>query len=201
MSNFVDLTSLRLTDRLTCVNRAGNRASLQIFLIVSTCFLYLVAAGLFSKAVWSFEQNQWNKATGGDAAETGSGPGSYDIRLSVWHVNYANAEVNGGGGWGIFNALFGWENSATYGSVISYNLYWLTVIVGFACMRYKETRGHWPLTRKSGASVTTDGESSEGDVESEHIKNESKGVVNVDAEHGVPVETTTITEVGEQPRT
>ena len=29
--------------------------SIQIFLIASTCFLYLVAAGLFSKAVWFFE--------------------------------------------------------------------------------------------------------------------------------------------------
>jgi hypothetical protein len=30
---------------------------------------------------------QWNVAIGGDAAETGAGPGSYDIRQSVWHVN------------------------------------------------------------------------------------------------------------------
>lgn len=29
--------------------------SIQVFLIVSTCFLYLVAAGLFSKSVWYFE--------------------------------------------------------------------------------------------------------------------------------------------------
>lgn len=33
-------------------------ASIQIFLIASTCFLYLVAAGLFSKAVWLFENYQ-----------------------------------------------------------------------------------------------------------------------------------------------
>ena len=32
-------------------------ASIQVFLIISTCFLYLVAAGLFSKAVWDFEIN------------------------------------------------------------------------------------------------------------------------------------------------
>lgn len=32
-------------------------ARMQIFLIVSTCFLYLVAAGLFSKGVWSLEIN------------------------------------------------------------------------------------------------------------------------------------------------
>jgi high-affinity iron transporter len=45
---------------------------------------------------------------------------------------------NGDGGWGIFNSLFGWQNSATYGSVISYNLYWLAVIIGFLYLGYKE---------------------------------------------------------------
>ena len=69
------------------IYKFGNMAPLQIFLIVSTCFLYLVAAGLFSRGVWYLEANAWNKATGGDAAENGSGPGSYDIRQSVWHVN------------------------------------------------------------------------------------------------------------------
>ena len=36
-------------------------ASIQIFLIASTCFLYLVAAGLFSKAVWLFENYKVSK--------------------------------------------------------------------------------------------------------------------------------------------
>jgi high-affinity iron transporter len=62
-------------------------APLQVFLIVSTCFLYLVAAGLFSRGVWYFENNAWNKVVGGDASEVGSAAGSYDIRQSVWHVN------------------------------------------------------------------------------------------------------------------
>ena len=30
---------------------------------------------------------QWSKIIGGDAAETGSGAGSYDVRKSVWHIN------------------------------------------------------------------------------------------------------------------
>ncbi|KAF4306100.1 putative plasma membrane iron permease protein [Botryosphaeria dothidea] len=122
--------------------RGGNSTKLQIFLIISTCFLYLVAAGLFSRAVWYFENNTWNKVIGGDASETGSGAGSYDIRQSVWHVNCCNPELNGGGGWGIFNAILGWQNSATYGSVLSYNLYWLTVLVAFVWMRYSEKRGN-----------------------------------------------------------
>lgn len=76
------------------VYRGGNAAPLQWFLIVSTCFLYLVAAGLFSRGVWYLEANTWNKLTGGDAAENGSGPGSYDIRQSVWHVNCCNPELS-----------------------------------------------------------------------------------------------------------
>ncbi|KAI9739168.1 MAG: hypothetical protein M1834_007381 [Cirrosporium novae-zelandiae] len=129
------------------IYKGGNFASIQIFLIVSTCFLYLVAAGLFSKAIWFFEQNRWNHLTGGDAAETGSGAGSYDIRSSVWHVNCCNPELNGGGGWGVFNSLLGWQNSATVGSVVSYNVYWIVVIVGFLIMRYKERSGHWPFMK------------------------------------------------------
>ncbi|CEL02166.1 Putative High-affinity iron transporter FtrA [Aspergillus calidoustus] len=125
--------------------RGGSSASLQYFLVISTCFLYLVSAGLFSRAVGYFETNAWNAIIGGDASETGSGPGSYDIRQSVWHVNCCNPELNGGGGWGIFNALFGWTNSATYGSVISYNLYWMVIILMYLCMRAQEQRGYIPV--------------------------------------------------------
>ena len=55
--------------------------------MASTCLLYLVAGGLFSRAFWLFEQQQWNKVIGADAAELGDGPGSYDIDHSIWHVN------------------------------------------------------------------------------------------------------------------
>ncbi|KAG2415819.1 plasma membrane iron permease [Aspergillus terreus] len=127
------------------IYRGGNQTSLQIFLVISTCLLYLVAAGLCSRGVWYLENNTWNHLIGGDAAETGAGPGSYDIRQSVWHVNCCSPLINGGGGWGIFNAILGWTNSATYGSVISYNLYWLVVIVWFVMMGFREQRGSWPL--------------------------------------------------------
>jgi high-affinity iron transporter len=115
----------------------------------------------------------WNEAVGSDAAELGAGPGSYDITKSVWHVNvslpiilankalltngkFGNPQLNGGGGWGIFNAILGWQNSATYGSVISYNLYWIAVISGFLAMRYKEVKGHWPLGKAKKQPVMED---------------------------------------------
>nr|POE73097.1 plasma membrane iron permease [Quercus suber] len=109
--------------------------------------------GLFSKAVWYFENYAWGKIIGGDASETGSGPGSYDIRKSVWHVNCCNPEINGGGGWGIFNALFGWQNSATLGTVLAYNFYWIAVIVVFLSMMYNEKKGHWPFMKAKVANI------------------------------------------------
>jgi len=163
------------------IYRGGNRMPLQIFLIVSTCFLYLVAAGLFSRAIWYLEQNAWVKTTGGDASENGSGPGSYDIRNSVWHVNCCNPELNGGGGWGIFNALLGWQNSATYGSVIGYNMYWLSVIVGFVLLRFKEKRGRWPLLKAKTAENSTEADEKvrSDDSSSNHANDKTDARVNI----------------------
>lgn len=123
------------------IYKGSNVAPIQYFLVMSTCLLYLVAAGLFSKGIWHLEANQWNQVVGGDAAELGSGPGSYDIRRSVWHVNCCNPYLNGGGLWGIFNAVLGWQNSATVGSILSYNLYWIAVSLGFLNLGVKE-KGH-----------------------------------------------------------
>lgn len=161
--------------------RIGNTAKLQIFLIISTCFLYLVAAGLFSKAVWNFEMNAWSKLTGGDAAETGSGPGSYDIRKSVWHVNCCNPEINGGGGWGIFNSLFGWTNSATYGSVIAYNLYWLAVIVAFLSLGFYEKRGRFPLMKAKQRSNSSDVDSDQ--TSQDHVEDEKQTATVITKAH------------------
>ncbi|KAK1765516.1 putative iron transferase [Phialemonium atrogriseum] len=142
--------------------KGGSTTKMQIFLVFSTCLLYLVAAGLFSRAVWGFEMHYWNKALGGgEAAELGNGPGSYDIDQSVWHVNCCSPEFNGGGGWGFFNAILGWTNSATYGSVISYNLYWLVVILAFLTMRYREVKGHWPLLKSKVARQESEPNSDE----------------------------------------
>ena len=123
----------------------GSSMSLQIFLIISTCILYLIAAGLFSRGVWYFQTYKYNQATGGDASENGSGPGTYDINQSVWHVNCCNPETDNG--WDIFNALLGWQNSATYGSVISYNVYWIFIICVIFLMVFEEKHGHLPFTK------------------------------------------------------
>ncbi|VEU19841.1 DEKNAAC100763 [Brettanomyces naardenensis] len=123
----------------------GSRVSLQVFLCISTAILYLIAAGLLSRGAWFIENHAYNQKTGGDASENGSGPGTYDIRDSVWHVNCCNPQTDNG--WDIFNALLGWQNSATYGSILSYNLYWLAIIISLIVMLYEEKHGHLPLCK------------------------------------------------------
>jgi high-affinity iron transporter len=52
----------------------------------------------------------------------------------------------------------GWTNSATYGTVISYNVYWLAIMAGFGCMIFNEKYGHWPWARskRSAGDLETD---------------------------------------------
>jgi len=127
------------------IYRGGNVMSIQIFLIAATCVLYLIAAGMFSKSVWSLQFHQFQNKVGADVAEEGDGPGSYNIRETVWHVNCCNPEIDNG--WDVFNALLGWQNTATYGSVVSYNVYWIFIILATSCLLYEERTGSLPLQK------------------------------------------------------
>lgn len=124
------------------IYRGGNAMSIQLFLIASTCVLYLIAAGMFSKSVWSLQYHHFAQKVGSDVAEAGNGPGSYNIRETVWHVNCCNPETDNG--WDVFNAILGWQNTATYGSVISYNVYWIFIIFCIVVMLFQERRGSLP---------------------------------------------------------
>lgn len=105
-----------------------------------------------------------------------------------------NPEINGGGGWGIFNSVFGWTNSATYGSVISYNVYWVAVIVGFATMRYNETTGHWPFMKAKTAKI---GETEMTGARSDDSGSEVAGELVEKTEQDLKATTTAIREISE----
>ncbi|KAH3902180.1 Fth1p SCDLUD_001995 [Saccharomycodes ludwigii] len=123
--------------------KSSTSFSLKICLIMATCFLYIISAGLFSKGVWQFEVQKYvNRCDGQDMTEMGNGPGSYDIANSVWHVNCCNGERDGL--WMVLTAIFGWTNSATYGSVISYNVYWIIMIIAFKFTKIYENHGYIP---------------------------------------------------------
>ncbi|KAJ6532691.1 iron permease FTR1 [Mycena vulgaris] len=142
----------------------ASRTTLSVFLIIMTNLLLLIGAGLFSRAIWAFEENAFNKLLGADVDDAGGdGPGSFRVQGSVWHLDCCNPEDKvDGQGWGIFNAIFGWTNSATpsglmvnfyaVGSVLSYVFYWLAVIVVLIYMKFTEGRSKI-LGRESAAGV------------------------------------------------
>ncbi|OXC70926.1 hypothetical protein AYX13_00343 [Cryptococcus neoformans] len=126
-----------------CIYRTGSTLALHWFLIVSTCFLFLIGSGLFSKGVYDFEYYRFSSAVGGDVAESGNGPGSFQVAGNVWHLEYGNPEpgaVGTNGGWQVFNAILGWNNTASLGSILSYCFYWIAVIIGLAIMKWYEGR-------------------------------------------------------------
>ncbi|KAJ3506455.1 hypothetical protein NLJ89_g6859 [Agrocybe chaxingu] len=120
----------------------ASRTTLTIFMVAMTNFLLLIGAGLFSKAVGAFEKHAFNKLLGADVDDAqGDGPGSYRVQGNVWHLNCCNPENKlDSQGWTIFNAIFGWTNSATIGTVLSYVFYWLAVIVVLVYMKFTEGR-------------------------------------------------------------
>ncbi|CED82573.1 Iron permease FTR1 [Phaffia rhodozyma] len=124
------------------IYRGGSAFALHTFLIISTCFLFCIGAGLFSKGVYFCEYYPWASKVGGDVAESGEGPGSYNVGGSniVWHVNYGNPEINSNGGWMIFNAIFGWNNTATAATVSSYCCYWIAIMLILFQAKWKEGR-------------------------------------------------------------
>jgi len=120
----------------------ASRSTLSVFLIVITNFLLIIGAGLFSKAVRAFQKNAFNHLLGSDSDDAGGdGPGSFDVRGSVWHLDCCNANnYQDGSGWLIFGAITGWTNSATLGTILSYVFYWLAVIATLVFLKWREGR-------------------------------------------------------------
>ncbi len=167
----------------------GSTSSLQIFLVVSTCILYLIAAGLWSRAIWYFQTYVFNTKSGGDASESGSGNGSYNIKQAVWHVNCCNPETDNG--WDVFNALLGWQNTGTYGSVISYNIYWLFIIVVLYLMWYQEKNGHFPFLKSKVKKPVAPWKRSNltKEEEADYVRRVEQGeIYDEDADKNIPLE-------------
>ncbi|KAG0215102.1 high-affinity iron permease [Mortierella sp. GBA30] len=118
------------------IYKGGSRVALHRFFVASTCFLLLIAAGLFSKAINAFEMDKWNKIVGGDADDAGT----YDPRINVWALNYGNPNDPNNGGWAFFNSILGWNNVASVGTVTGYCVYWLVIIASVIYLKFKVTR-------------------------------------------------------------
>ena len=62
--------------------------------------------------------------------------------ITSWHLTYGTREVGAvgtNGRWQIFNSIFGWNNNATIGTILSYVFYWIAVM--FALIYHKWSEG------------------------------------------------------------
>lgn len=62
--------------------------------------------------------------------------------------------------------VFGWQNSATYSSVITYNIYWIVVSAWFLIAKFEERNGHYPfMTAKPAVASSSHGSGAESSNE------------------------------------
>ncbi|GJJ70800.1 high-affinity iron transporter [Entomortierella parvispora] len=118
------------------IYRGGSRLTLHRFFVASTCFLLLIAAGLFAKAIQAYEMDKWNKIVGGDADDAGS----YDPRGNVWALSWGNPNDPNAGGYAFLNSILGWSNIASVGTITGYCVYWLGVIGAILFLKFKGKR-------------------------------------------------------------
>lgn len=138
------------------IYKTGSSTTLHWFLVISTTVLFLIGAGLFAKAIGFFEYYKFASGVGGDVAETGDGPGSFRVTQNVWHLTYGNPEagsVTTNGGWQIFNAIFGWNNTASLGTILGYCFYWISVMA--ALIYYKWSEGRFTFFGKFASKAHT----------------------------------------------
>ena len=128
---------------------------MTIFIIVMTNLILLIGAGLFSKSIGYFQGYLFNKLSvclfrsvalfnvggadycavlfirlGADVDDAGgTGPGSYDVRGNVWHLDCCSPET--GQGWMVFGAIFGWSNNSSLGLSQSFVIFRLFPLIAF----------------------------------------------------------------------
>ncbi|RUS21839.1 iron permease FTR1/Fip1/EfeU [Endogone sp. FLAS-F59071] len=135
------------------IYRGGNIMNMHYFFVASTCLLLLIAAGLFAKAIWCFEQHAWGQVLGGGDPDGITSAISYNVRTAVWHVSCCDPEDANNGGWTIFNAILGWNNTATIGTLTGYAGYWVVVSASLVFLKFKAQRRERRRAERNNAEV------------------------------------------------
>ncbi|KAL2645264.1 hypothetical protein R1flu_012851 [Riccia fluitans] len=99
--------------------KGGNHVAFRWFLGASTVLLLLIAAGLFTGAVHEFEEYTENENI-------------------IWELHCCHHKDDGI--WKLLNAVVGWRDEATVGTLTAYFAYWAFVLVSLLALRLKWSR-------------------------------------------------------------
>ncbi|KAI8836405.1 iron permease FTR1 family-domain-containing protein [Chytriomyces cf. hyalinus JEL632] len=107
-----------------CIFQSGNSVKLHSFLFAASVTNLYISAGMFAKAVHYFELYVWLSSV--KESRIRKGP-YYNTFTSVWNMKCCDPHDTRYFHWQLFAAVFGWTNSATFGSLAAYIVYWLLV--------------------------------------------------------------------------
>lgn len=99
--------------------RGCSAVGFKWFLLLSTALLLVIAAGLFAGAVHELEEYSKNEHF-------------------IWQLHCCHEEKDGI--WKILNAIVGWRDEATVGTLVSYICYWIFVAICLSLLRLKWKR-------------------------------------------------------------
>ncbi|WVQ98649.1 hypothetical protein IAU59_005780 [Kwoniella sp. CBS 9459] len=115
--------------------------SIKRFTTVSSLLLFMIGAGLASRAAYAFERQYFISYVGTAAAEAGNGPGSYRVKGNIWHLTWWDPEPGSGDNLSqLAQALVGWNNTGTWWTISTYMAYWIIITLTLIKMKYKEGR-------------------------------------------------------------
>eukprot|EP00271_Cylindrocystis_brebissonii_P017311 TRINITY_DN4450_c0_g2_i1.p1 TRINITY_DN4450_c0_g2~~TRINITY_DN4450_c0_g2_i1.p1 ORF type:complete len:329 (-),score=34.99 TRINITY_DN4450_c0_g2_i1:294-1280(-) len=129
----------------------GNHIAFRYFLTCATAFFFVIAAGLFTRAVHEFEEYTKNE----------------DF---VWQLKCCDQNENEF--WKIMQSIFGWRNEATVGTLTAYIAYWVFVIVMLVILHFKWKRdAERELEREAVEEAKLGNDSSQAilDTEGRHV--------------------------------
>ncbi|KAH7387649.1 hypothetical protein KP509_16G034500 [Ceratopteris richardii] len=99
--------------------RGSGRVALKAFLGAATLLLLVIAAGLFAGSVHELEEYT-------------------DNEHFLWKLRCCDPDGNNV--WSLLQALVGWRNEATRGTLSAYIVYWVVVLLALLFLRYKWSR-------------------------------------------------------------
>ncbi|WWC61244.1 uncharacterized protein I303_103825 [Kwoniella dejecticola CBS 10117] len=115
--------------------------SLTKFVQFSSLLLFMIGAGLASRAAYAFERQYFISYVGTAAAEAGNGPGSYRVAGNIWHLIWWDPEPGSGDNFAqLAQAVVGWNNTGTVWTVSTYIAYWLLITFTLVHAKFKEGR-------------------------------------------------------------
>ncbi|KAI8909804.1 iron permease FTR1/Fip1/EfeU [Gorgonomyces haynaldii] len=113
------------------LHRFSGNLSLRWFYVIASYVLFLMAAGIFSRSVGSFEDWSWARTI--NLKDDDDGGLNFDPRMNIWALECCDEKKSSG--FGFLYSLFGYRHIATIGTVVGYIAFWFVIIISLSARK------------------------------------------------------------------